>query len=101
LSTLDQLQSSDFAPYLHQGFRIRMNETELIDLELVGVSELGAAGREGGRRPFALHFLGPISDQYLTQGTFALEHEQLGMLQIFIVPLGLENQRMRYEAIFN
>jgi hypothetical protein len=101
LITLDQLQSSDLTPYLHQYFRLRLNDLEPLDLELVSVSELGAAARAGGRRPFALHFLGPVSTQYLTQGTFALEHVQLGMLQIFIVPLGSENQRMRYEAIFN
>lgn len=101
MSTLDQLQSLDFTPYLHQCFRIRLNGSEPLDLELVSVSELGAAVREGYRRPFALHFLGPISTQYLAQGTFALEHEQMGILQIFIVPLGPENQRMRYESIFN
>ncbi len=99
--TLDQLQSLDFTPYLHQCFHIRLNDSEPIELELVSVSELGAAGHAGDRRPFALQFLGPVSTQYLTQGTFALEHEQLGTLEIFIVPLGPENQRMRYEAIFN
>jgi hypothetical protein len=101
LSALDQLQSSDFRPHLHQNFRVRPDGMEPLDLELIDVSELDAAGSERGRRPFALHFLGPISQQYLTQGTFALEHAQLGRLQIFIVPLGPENQRMRYEAIFN
>jgi hypothetical protein len=31
---------------------------------------------------------------------YRLEHPELGVLDIFLVPLGPEEGRMRYEAIF-
>jgi hypothetical protein len=97
---LDKLASTDFAPYLNQTFCIRLEGVEPIDLELVSVTEAGSASRPEARNPFSLHFLGPVSSQYLLQHTYSLEHEQIGTLELFIVPLGLEEGRMRYEAIF-
>lgn len=102
----DQLKSSDFTPYLNQVFRVRVEGTEPIDLELVEVTETGrgesaAAPGTGSRLPFSIHFLGPVSSRYLIQHTYRLEHEQMGALDIFLVPLGPEAGRMRYEAIFN
>jgi hypothetical protein len=38
---------------------------------------------------------------YLQQHIYRLEHEQLGALALFLVPLGPEQGRMRYGAIFN
>jgi len=100
---LDRLTSADFAPYLHQTFTVRLESLEPIPLELAGVTELEATGTEPGPRgrPFSLLFLGPVSRQYLLQHIYRLEHEQLGALDLFLVPLGPEGGRMRYEAIFN
>lgn len=100
---LDQLTSADFAPYRGQTFTVRLESVEPIALELVSVTELGAAGDESAlrRRPFALLFLGPVSTHYLRQHIYRLEHEQLGALELFLVPLGPEGGRMRYESIFN
>jgi len=97
---LDKLQSTDFQPHLHQIFRIRLEDTQDIDLELVKVTELGAAPQPSVRSPFLLHFLGPVNPQYLKQHTYHLEHEEMGSFDFFIVPLGFEAGRMRYEAIF-
>ena len=100
---LDELTSADFAPYLNQTFHVRLESVEPIALELAEIKELGATGSEPGprRRPFSLQFLGPVSRQYLLQHIYRLEHEQLGVLELFLVPLGPEGGRMRYEAIFN
>jgi hypothetical protein len=100
---LDRLTSADFTPYLHQTFTIRLEAVEPIALELASVTELGSGGAEPGprRRPFSLLFLGPVSQQYLLQHIYRLEHEQLGALDLFLVPLGPEGGRMRYEAVFN
>ena len=97
---LDKLASSDFAPRLNQTFRIQLEGIEPIDLELVSVTEAGSASQSEVRHPFSLQFLGPVSSQYLLQHTYGLEHKEMGMLELFIVPLGLEEGRMRYEAIF-
>ena len=97
---LDKLQATDFQPHLNEIFRIRLDETLSIDLELVSVTELGGSARVGERGPFSLHFLGPLSTQYLQQHTYHLENEKMGAFDFFIVPLGMEAGRMRYEAIF-
>jgi hypothetical protein len=97
---LDKLQSTDFFPLLNEKFSIRLDGTEPIDLELVSVTEAGSASKPEARPPFSLHFLGPASSQYLIQRTYRLEHEHMGAFDLFIVPLGPEMGRMRYEAIF-
>jgi len=98
---LDQLGSTDFAPYLNQIFRLRLEGIEPLELELVQVAPAGQLARPGSREPFSLQFLGPVSSQYLVQHIYRLEHDALGALDIFLVPLGPEDGRMRYEAIFN
>jgi hypothetical protein len=96
---LNRLTSADFTPYLNQTFTVDLDEQMVIPLELVSVTETGSA--RDGWQPFELLFLGPVSRQYLVQGTYRLEHEQMGALDIFLVPLGPEGGRMRYEAVFN
>ena len=98
---VDKLQSTDFLPYLNQSFRIGGEDMTPIDLELVRVTEVGEPHEPGSRTPFSLLFLGPVSNLYLRQHIYRLEHEALGSLEIFLVPLGPERGRMRYEAIFN
>ena len=97
---LHPFQSADFFLLLNETFRIRLDGIEPIHLELVSVTEAGPAPKPEARRPFSLHFLGPVSSQYLIQHTYRLEHEHMGALDLFIVPLGPEGGRMRYEAIF-
>ena len=94
------LQSTDFQSQLDQMFLIHLDNATTIDLQLVSVTELGAASQTGFRNPFSLHFLGPVSQRYLQQHTYPMLNEKLGTLDIFIVPLGAEAGRMRYEAIF-
>jgi hypothetical protein len=100
MKTLDKLQSSDFALYLNQTFWIRLEGMEPIGLELVSVADTGQSSGPEARQPFSLHFLGPVSPQYLVQHIYRLEQEQMGTLDLFLVPLGPESGRMRYEAIF-
>lgn len=97
----DLFRSNDFTPYLNQTFRVLLEGTEPISLELVEVMEAGASTGSDARIPFSLFFLGPVSSQYLTQRIYRLEHSQIGALDIFLVPLGPEEGRMRYEAVFN
>jgi hypothetical protein len=96
----ESLQSTDFQSQLDQLFCIHLDDVTTIDLQLVSVTELGTASQTGFRNPFSLHFLGPVSRQYLLQHTYQMVNEKLGTFDIFIVPLGPEAGRMRYEAIF-
>ena len=96
------LQTSDFQSQLDQIFSIHLDGARAIDLQLVSVTELSTSSRTESRNPFSLHFLGPVSQQYLQQHTYPMVNKKLGTLDIFIVPLGLDAEagRMRYEAIF-
>lgn len=98
---LHTLQSADFFLLLNETFRIRLEGVEPIELELVNIAATGSASRSNTRQPFALTFLGPVSQQYLVQHIYCLEHESIGKLDLFIVPLGPDAGRMRYEAIFS
>ena len=98
---LDRLESADFAQRIHDVFCIPVTDAQPISLELAAVTDLGPKQLPGGRSPFALLFLGPVSDRYLRQGAYPLHHDTLGSLDLFIVPLGPQAGRMRYEAVFN
>jgi hypothetical protein len=98
---LDTLTAEDFRPHLYEIFHIRLDGIDPIDLELITVTEQVNHEKVAHRLPFALLFLGPVSDQYLLQHIYHVEHAQIEALDIFIVPLGLQDGRMRYEAIFN
>jgi hypothetical protein len=63
-------------------------------------SEAGGPGPEGQqRRQFSLVFLAPTSDVW-RQGTFTLTHDELGELELFLVPIGADAEGVRYEAAF-
>ena len=68
----EPLQSTDFKPQVDHVFSVRLdlNGATTVDLQLVRVTELGAATGTGTRAPFSLHFLGPVSQQHLQQHTY-------------------------------
>jgi hypothetical protein len=98
------LTSDDFTPLLNQIFRIRYNEADWIEVELIAVTPLGdennPAVDPSRRRAFSLLFRGQQKG-YLPQRIYTLEHERLGSLELFFVPLGLDGEGVRYEVIFN
>lgn len=49
---------------------------------------------------FSLEFLGEAGAS-LPQGTYALENAALGTHDVFLVPIGREGERTRYEAVFS
>jgi hypothetical protein len=97
VSDLEALTASDFAPLLHSRFRVAADDSESFDAELIEISE-GAAG--GPRRAqFSLVFRGGPSPP-LPQRIFRVDHDELGALDIFLVPLGPDAVGQRYEAVF-
>ena len=94
-----------FAP----GVRRRVGETFAApDTEQVLVlthategSADGGTGPDGRvRKQFSLFFTGPL-DRAVPQGVVRLEHGDLGELGLFLVPLGPQEELMRYEAAFS
>ena len=100
---LHLMTSADFKPCLNQSFHLRFDPPQDLALELAQVIDLGEvpASGEARRRPFSLLFYGPTSPGYLPQRIYRLEHTSRGALDLFLVPIGPEKGRMRYEAVFN
>jgi hypothetical protein len=86
---LGTLTADDFAAL--RGDRFRIGD---FDVELVEVTEIPR--EPGGRAPFSLVFQGG-PDPPLPQGIHRVQHDQLGAIEIFLVPIaaGL------YEAVFS
>jgi hypothetical protein len=106
--SLQTLTAGDFRP--HQGTRFRLtggSPPGSVETELVEVTEHGTSAPGSFRAPFSVLFHGPL-EPVLPQGIYRLEHEQLGTLELFIVPVGPDEPRvpgqaptaMRYEAVF-
>ena len=84
-------------------FRIQTSSDDFLDVELVEVTEMGSAPPGGEndprRRPFSIVFRGPM-DAPIPQNIYEIEHEKMGILSIFIVPIGPDGDGLRYEAVF-
>lgn len=52
------------------------------------------------RAPFSLVFRDG-QQGVMPQSIYRLEHDVLGMFEIFLVPIGPDEQGMRYEAVFH
>lgn len=106
MQNLESLSADSFAEHLGTVFRLRAGAGEPLPLELVEVrratyaDDPAAVGPAGRREPFNLLFRGP-RNPYARQGTHRLEHDRLGTLEIFLVPLGPDAAGMRYEAVFS
>ena len=90
---LEDLTVDDFRPLQGHRFRITPDGAEAFEVELVDVTEIPRD--PGGRVPFSLVFEGGPNPP-LEQRIYRVEHDKLGELDIFLVPIAVD----RYEAIF-
>ena len=93
---LENFTVGTFSGHLGNSFRVYQDESSTLDLELVSATELN----EGSERPFSIVFRGP-KDPLLPQRIYRMEHEGIGAFEIFLVPIGPDEEGLLYEAIFN
>ena len=89
MSDLNTLTASDFEALRGQLFRI----ADAFVAELVEITEIPR--EPGGRAPFSLVFEGGPNPP-LPQAIYAVQHDNLGTMEIFLVPIAAD----RYEAVF-
>jgi hypothetical protein len=83
-----------------QQFSIQFADAAL-QLTLAEVSPAPAhLGQGETRAPFSILLHGPL-EHVLPQRVWPLDHDELGRLEMFLVPLGPEGEAMRYQAVFN
>ncbi len=93
---LEKLTKKSFDPHLGSSFRLHA-EDSAVELRLVECR--GLSGARGRREPFSIVFRAPM-DTRLPQNTYRLEHDEMGSLDLFMVPIGPDSEGMRYEAVF-
>lgn len=95
---LEELRAADFEEALRQAFTLRQESGETLALVLDAVTRRPLA-TPGGRESFSLVFESE-SGVALPQRIYRLEQATLGVLDVFLVPLGPGTAGMRYEAVF-
>ncbi|HKP53594.1 MAG TPA: hypothetical protein VJ183_13195 [Chloroflexia bacterium] len=105
---LETLTAQTFSPYVGETFRLILDGEPQVNMELVSVTETNFPAAARGtvdplrRMSFSLLFLEhDHPSAYLPQRIYHFEHEQLGAMDLFLVPLGPVAGGMRYEVIFN
>jgi ribosomal protein S18 acetylase RimI-like enzyme len=93
------LDAADFEPLVHQPFTLRTPDGREVPLQLDEVNTR-APMAPGARRAFSLVFTSPGAG-HEPQHIFRVEHATLGVLEMFLVPLGPGPRGMRYEAVFS
>jgi hypothetical protein len=110
--TIEEVTKSAFADCLSQTFALRIGGEGEIKIRLAAVETLGPFAEPsptlnetiqsgtGRRESFSLEFIAP-GNWRGSQGIYSIQNEQLGELDVFLVPLGPDERGMRLEAVFN
>ena len=101
---LETFTVGTFAPHLGARFRIRPDGLEPVEVVLIEATALGGGGGgtgggPGRRTPFSIVFRGPRTP-LLPQRIYPMEHDAIGTFDLFLVPIGPDQEGMRYEAVF-
>src|SRR5262245_31408240 len=93
---LDLPTRDRFAPLLNSQFQLEHSNGS-IDIELIEVSELRVSR---SNESFSLVFRGP-GNILIPQAMYRFNHAALGVVDLFIVPIGRDEHGLYYEALFN
>lgn len=95
---MSELTLDTFSPAVGEAFTVGDDESAKVELLLVEAVAKDV-GPHAPRLAFSLLFQGP-ADPFLPQATYRFEHSSLGLMEIFIVPLGHDEHGTTYEAFF-
>ena len=78
------------------------HEAKKVEVRLVHVTNFASAKQtQAGQEGFSLLFRGP-KETTLKQGTYLIEHKELGRFSFLVVPVGTKDTRApHYEAVIN
>ncbi len=95
---------AEFLAAVGTRFRARVTATEEVAFELIqatpGRAPASSAGQGASYESFSLLFRSP-GQRVIPQGTYPFQHDQLGLFEMFIVPVGQETDAVIYQAVFN
>ena len=101
-----ELASATFAPHVGDAFELQPPEGPPFEVVLTSCEETPYGSAEEWsdaieRVPFSLLFHAAGAEQSGPQGIYSVRHPDVGELELFIVPLGPDEQGMRYEAVIS
>jgi hypothetical protein len=96
----ENLTLDTFAGRLGEIFRLRLDDGSSLPLRLDAATPGGEPYALRGRVPFAIEFSGPV-DSIVPQRIYRLDHDELGPLEIFLVPMAPDAAGARYQAVFS
>lgn len=101
---IEALTQAKFSDHLGEAFQLEADLESCLTLKLMEAQQLSSGQNANSNitrsEPFALVFRGP-QDLPLPQATYQLQHDQLGELAVFLVPINQDEEGFYYEAIFN
>jgi hypothetical protein len=100
---LENFTVDTFAPLVGSVFVVHVDTTNVLDLQLLEAVPIGGPDSTAaipGRRPFSLSFRGPRTP-VMVQRIYRMDHPTLGSFEVFLVPVGSDEQGMLYELVFN
>ena len=101
---LESLDATTFARRVGEVFRIALDGTTAIEMRLIAMTPApdgwGRPARATGRVPFSVVFQAPPGTP-LPQRIYRLQHDELGPLELFLVPIGPGADGMCYEAVLS
>ncbi|HJX90801.1 MAG TPA: hypothetical protein VJ372_09910 [Pyrinomonadaceae bacterium] len=93
-----QLTEASFNQNLNTKFSLTFDE-KTVELKLVEIKPYGNEPDSSMER-FSIYLDGPAQPR-LPQQTYQMDHERMGKVDIFIVPISGDEKVIRYEAVFN
>lgn len=94
----DKLSKDSFSVHVDSVFKICDQQSPtFIEATLVEVTD-GVSSSEVEQ--FSILFHGP-AEPMLPQQTYTIEHPQMGNFDLFLVPIGADQEKVQYEAVFN
>jgi hypothetical protein len=107
LVVLESIDIATFAGRVGEVFRIVVDDATALTTRLIDVTPASVSGTTattspgaGGRRPFSVVFRSAPGAP-LPQQIYRVHHDELGALELFLVPIGPDEDGMRYEAVFS
>ncbi len=98
--TTDKIEIADFKGLLNQQVDIRFSNEVILPAKLIEVTTLGGYSPLE-RNPFSITVRTEQKTEYYQQGTYIMQHPNMGQIYIFFVPLGMDKEGMKYEAVFS
>lgn len=96
---LDKFTLEDFESIRGQSLTLRIGEQT--HTGVIIQANTVAGGKPGSREPFSVILRSGSADSYWPQGTYILEHPDHGELELFMVPIGPDDEGMCYELSFS